>query len=145
VWNGDIDAWATIKPSLPYLDYFVPSIDEARLMVKKEAPEDIAAALIDEGVGTVCLKMGAEGVYIRSRDEKLLIPAFRTEVADTSGVGDSWIAGFLAGLCKDWSVEESARLGAAMGALCVQAIGTTAGLRNLEETLEFMNTADTLE
>lgn len=144
VWNGDIDALATLKPSLPHLDYLLPSIDEARLMTNQTDPHDVAGFLLDEGVSVVCLKMGAEGSYIRGGDVELRIPAFRTDVVDTSGAGDSWIAGFLAGLVKGWDLERCGRLGSAMGALCVRAIGTTPGLVGWDETTAFMESAEPL-
>ena len=145
VWNGTIDTYATLKPSLEHLDYFLPSIDEAKLMTRMESPQDIAAFLLDQGVGTVGLKMGAEGSYIRMRDTELYIPAFKIDVVDTSGAGDAWIGGFLGGICLGYDLEEAGRLGSAMGALCASEIGTTAGLKSLDDTLAFMQTAEILE
>lgn len=145
VYNGSIDAYGTIKPSLPYLDYFLPSIDEARLMTSQTSPADVAAFFLDHGVGTVGLKMGAEGSYIRNSQAALRIPAYKTNVVDTSGAGDSWVAGFLAGVSMNWNLEEAARLGSAMGALCVSSIGTTTGLKNLDETIAFMGNAEVLD
>lgn len=144
VWNGDIDALATLAPSFEYLDYFVPSIDEARLMTGQDTPEDIAKFFMDRGVGTVGLKMGPDGCYLMNKDGGVYIPAFKINVVDTSGAGDSWIAGFLAAMSKGWDLEKAGRFGSAMGAMCATAIGTTAGLRSMEETLAFMETAEVL-
>jgi sugar/nucleoside kinase (ribokinase family) len=144
VWNGSIDALATLEPSLQYLDYFLPSIDEARLMAGFDSPAEVAEFFIDRGVGTVGLKMGAEGCYVRSGAEQVSVPAFAVNVIDTSGAGDAWIAGFLAGIRKGWDMESSARLGNAAGALCTTAIGTTAGLKSLDETTKFMDEAKPL-
>ncbi|MHB0999041.1 MAG: carbohydrate kinase family protein [Armatimonadota bacterium] len=145
VWNGAIDAYATLKPSLPHLDYFLPSIDEARLMTGQDSPADVARFFLDNGVGTIGLKMGAEGSYIANKDTTVHVPAFKVNVVDTSGAGDSWIAGFLAGVSMGWDLEKSGRLGSAMGAMCATAIGTTAGLRSLDETVDFMENAEVLE
>jgi sugar/nucleoside kinase (ribokinase family) len=145
VYNGEIDAFGTLKPAFPYMDYFLPSIDEARLMTSQTEPHDVASFLRDQGVGTVGLKMGGEGSYVMNADCEIHVPAFRTNVFDTTGAGDSWIAGFLAGLTKGMGLEECARLGSAMGALCCQETGTTAGLRSWDETVEFMQTAEILK
>lgn len=145
VWNGAIDAYATLEPCLEYLDFFLPSIDEAKLIAEHESPHDIAQFFLDRGVGTVGLKMGAEGSYLANRDMAVHVPAFKVDVVDTSGAGDAWVAGFLAGICKGMDIEQAAILGSAMGALCCTAIGTTAGLRNMDETIEFMNNAEILE
>jgi len=138
VWNASIDAYKTIKPSLPHLDYFLPSIDEARLMTGQDSPADIASFFLDQGVGTVGLKMGAEGCYLHNAQISLHIPAFKIAVVDTSGAGDAWIGGFLAGMTKNWDMEQAGQFANAVGALSTTAIGTTAGLRNMEETLAFM-------
>jgi sugar/nucleoside kinase (ribokinase family) len=66
------------------------------------------------------------------------VPAFGVTAVDTSGAGDAWVAGFLAGLLRGRDLEQAGRLGNAMGAMCVTAIGTTPGLRTMEDTLAFM-------
>jgi len=142
VYNAEIDALGTLRPSLPYLDFFLPSIDEARLLTDQVEPHDVAAFLLDQGVGVVGLKIGPQGSYIKTRDFEKHIPAFKTNVVDTSGAGDSWVAGFLAGVAKGWDLERCARLGSAMGALCCREIGTTAGLGNWDKTVEFMKTLE---
>lgn len=56
-------------------------------------------ALFD-GTETTCvlLTMGADGVRVITRDETFDVPAERVEVVDTVGAGDTFNAGFLAGL-----------------------------------------------
>ncbi|MFQ6059321.1 MAG: carbohydrate kinase family protein [Anaerolineae bacterium] len=152
VWNASIDAYEVIKPCLPHLDYFLPSFEEAQLIAKREAPADgsaesprsVAAFFLDHGVGTIGLKMGAEGCYLRTRDQELHVPAWKVDVVDTTGAGDAWVAGFLAGVTKGWDLDQTGRFANAVGALCVTAIGTTAGLRSMEETLAFMEKAEPL-
>jgi len=124
---------------LPHLDYFLPSIDEARLMTGQESPADIASFFLDQGVKTVRLKMGAEGCYLCNARISLHIPAFKIGVVDTSGAGDAWISGFLSGVNNGWDLERAGRFGCAAGALCTGAIGTTTGLRNMEQVLDFMD------
>jgi sugar/nucleoside kinase (ribokinase family) len=144
VWNAYLDTYEVISPCLPHLDYFLPSLEEAQLIARREAPANVAAFFLDHGVGTVGLKMGAEGCYLRTRDQELHIPAWQVDVVDTTGAGDAWVAGFLAGVVMGWDLEQAGRLANAEGALCVTAIGTTAGLRSMEETLAFMERAEPL-
>jgi sugar/nucleoside kinase (ribokinase family) len=141
VWNGEIDQYATIKPALPYLDYFLPSLGEAQLIAKRESPADIARFFLDHGVKTVGLKMGLDGCYIRNRQVELQIPAYQVETVDNTGAGDAWRAGFLAGILQGWDLERIGHFANAVGALCVTAIGCTAGIKSLSETLAFMETA----
>src|SRR5581483_6920208 len=146
VWNAAIDQYATIKPSLEWLDYFLPSLGEAKLIAAAasaahDSPSDIAQFFLDHGVKTVGLKMGLEGCYIRTRDLALKIPAYQVETVDNTGAGDAWRAGFIAGIVQGWALERTGRLANAVGASCVTAIGCTAGIKSLPETLHLMETA----
>ncbi|MEA3431502.1 MAG: PfkB family carbohydrate kinase [candidate division WOR-3 bacterium] len=128
-----------LEPCLPYLDIFLPAVEEARMITDAETVEEIAKILIDKGVKIVGLKMGKEGCYIRTKSKKIRIPAYPVEVIDTTGAGDAFVAGFLTGILKKWSLEKTGRLANAAGALSTTAIGATGGLISLKKTLEFMN------
>jgi len=129
---------AAIKSALPHLDYFLPSINEARAITGKEKPGEIAAALLDLGVGTVIVKLGAAGCYARTAGEELFAPGFIVpQVVDTTGAGDSFVAGFLAGLSRGWDLRACADFANAAGALCVMQTGATQGVVNFEQTWDY--------
>jgi sugar/nucleoside kinase (ribokinase family) len=150
VWD-DTGRWMDLLgPCLPYVDYFVPSLTEAQALTGQDEPEAVAHALLDRGVGTVGLKMGADGCLVMtdggpngSTRESLRAPAFEVDVIDATGAGDAFAAGFITGVWKGWSLEKTARLANAAGALCVTGIGATGGVRSLPETLAFMESAKT--
>jgi len=127
-----------LEPALEHLDYFLPSVEEARMLSELNEPVDIAQFFLARGVGVVALKMGEDGCYVASRAEAFCVPAFAVSAMDATGAGDAFAAGFLAGVVKGWSLRETARLANAVGALCTLAMGTTAGIRSMEATLEFM-------
>jgi len=59
-WDSE-GRWMTVlEKALPYVDYFLPSIEEARMITGKDKPEDVAAFLLSKGVKNVGLKMGKE-------------------------------------------------------------------------------------
>jgi sugar/nucleoside kinase (ribokinase family) len=131
-----------LAPCLPHLDYFVPSLAEARALTGLDEPEEVARALLDHGVGTVGLKMGADGCLVMTcAGDSLRMPAFEVQAVDATGAGDAFAAGFIAGVWKEWSLEKTARLANAVGALCVTGVGATGGVRSLPETLTFMESA----
>ncbi|MDI7276144.1 MAG: sugar kinase [Anaerolineae bacterium] len=127
-----------IAPCLGHLDLFVPSIEEARQIAGREEPADVAAFFLDRGIRTVALKMGSQGCYVRTREEEVRLPAYPVNAIDATGAGDAFAGGFLAGVALGWDLARTARLANAVGALCVTAVGATAGVRSLEETIAFM-------
>jgi sugar/nucleoside kinase (ribokinase family) len=140
VWD-DKGRWIELmKPCLPHIDYFVPSLPEAQEITKMVDPYDVASALIDEGVGTVGLKMGGEGCLIMSRNgKKIRQPAYPVEVVDATGAGDAFAAGFIAGVWKGWKLEETATFANAVGAMCVTGLGASGGVGSMKETMDFIN------
>lgn len=133
--------WITkIESSLQYLDWFMPSYDEACEISGKTNPEEIAQFLHSKGVKNVIIKLGNEGCFVKPENEKgYQVPAFnKIKVIDTSGAGDSFCAGFIAGLYKGWDIPKCAKFANAVGAHCIMQIGTTAGIKSIEETLKFI-------
>ena len=137
-WDSKGRWMSVLKPCLPYIDYAVPSIEEARMVTGKHDPADVAKVLMDNGVKVIALKMGVDGCYIRSADVELKIPKYNVEAVDALGAGDCFAAGFLTGLVKGWDLESTGRFANAVGASCVMALGATTGVKSLDETLDFM-------
>jgi sugar/nucleoside kinase (ribokinase family) len=139
-WDSKGQWLNKIESSLQYLDWFMPSYDEAREMSGTTNPEEIALFFQSRGVKNVIIKLGNEGCFVKTEDEKgYRVPAFdKVKVIDTSGAGDSFCAGFIAGLYKGWAIPECARFANAVGAHCIMQIGTTTGIKSITETLEFM-------
>ncbi len=82
-----------------------------------------AAQLRGENILGVVTRSEHGSVVITS-SEVLAVPAFPVDsVVDTTGAGDLFAAGFLAGLSKNKSLETCARLGALAAAEIIQHIG----------------------
>ncbi len=138
-WDSTGQWLKILEPCLSHVDIFLPSVEEAKMISGQSNLEDIAQFFLDYGIGTVGLKMGEEGCYVRTRDEKICVPIYPVDMVDATGAGDAFVAGFLTAILKGWDLERAARLGNATGAACVTAIGTTAGIRSLDAVLEIMN------
>jgi sugar/nucleoside kinase (ribokinase family) len=139
VWD-DTGRWMQLLAScLPHTDYFVPSLPEAQALTGLDDPVDAGRALLDRGVGTVGLKMSTNGCLVMTSDgETIRFPAFAVETVDATGAGDAFAAGFIAGVWQGWSLERTARLANAVGALSVTGVGAAGGVCSMAETLEFM-------
>lgn len=140
-WD-DTGRWMNVlKPCMPFIDYFIPSIEEARELSKKQQPEEIADVFFDLGVGHVVIKLGKDGCYVRNTkgEEGIYIPTYsHIKPVDTTGAGDAFCSGFVYGLSKDMDIVESARLGNAVGTHCVMATGATSGIKHYDEIRAFM-------
>lgn len=125
--------------AMPYIDLFLPSIDEARLIAKKETPEEMAEVFFEKGVKSVIIKCGSTGCYCRpSRDEQgIMIPSFKVEnVVDTTGAGDSFCSGFLAAFARGENIVSCAKIGNAAGAQSVTVKGATDGTEEYDILLK---------
>ena len=69
------------------------------------------------------VKIGKEGALIQQGSKKFHIPAEGTEVVDTTGAGDYFAAGFLAGLAKGYDLEKSGSLGSLLASKVIRVIG----------------------
>lgn len=129
-----------IEAAWPYLDWFMPSLEEAKKLSGLEDAEEIARYFRKAGVRNVIIKLGANGVYVLMESgESRVVPGFKNIVPlDTTGAGDAFCAGFLAGLSMEWPPLESAELGNAVGAHCIMQVGASSGIRPLSEILAFI-------
>lgn len=132
---------ALVEPLLPYIDYFVPSIDEAAEMAGVENPADVARYFKDRGVKNAILTMGGDGVYVDPKNgDPFTLPAHDIGVVDTTGCGDSFTAGIIVGLIKGWTILESARFASAVAAKVAMGLGSDGKLTSFDDTIEAMNT-----
>ena len=137
-WDAQGRWMSALAPCLPSLDVLFGNRDELAAVTGKGNPAAIAALLRRRGVQVVAVKLGEEGAYVEGETWRGRLPAFAVEAVDTTGAGDAFCAGFLAGLLWGWDLEETARFATAAGAMCVTAVGGTAGVRSRSETLAFM-------
>lgn len=136
-WDAEGRWMKLVEPCLHHVDIFVPSLEEAQILSRKKKPlSEIAKFFMNYGISTVVLKLGADGCYARTSNKELSVPAFKVEkVVDTLGAGDSFAAGFLAGIVNGWELEKACRFANAVGACCVSAEGAS-GIRPMQEIMK---------
>jgi len=134
-----------LKALLPHVDYFMPSMEEAEQMSGLTEPADIARFFMDMGASSCVFKWGPKGSYIKTSDHEFRVPAYKVEVSDTTGCGDSYCGGFIAGLNMGYDMEAACQLGTGASALVASGLGSDAGVVDLETTLNFMKSADTIQ
>lgn len=127
-----------IRPCLKYLNIFMPSYNEAKFITCRESPEDIAGFLQNEGVETVVVKLGKQGCYVKGQVKGFFLPAYDVPVVDTTGAGDSFVAGFLTGLLQEWDLQRCAQFATAVSAHCIQQVGATTYIPSFNDIVEFI-------
>jgi sugar/nucleoside kinase (ribokinase family) len=133
--GGTMDPLARI---LPHLDFFVPNETEAANQTGRREPRDMIAAFRDAGAkGWLGIKLGARGAILSPKPGEFIEVAVVKapgNVVDTTGAGDSFYAGLLAGVLRGMSPDAAGRLAAATGACCVTGLGGSSAIRNYDET-----------
>jgi sugar/nucleoside kinase (ribokinase family) len=125
-----------LHPILPHLDLFCPSRTEAAALTGEEHPTKMVAAFRERmKTGLIGIKLDAEGCYLDDGHRAVIVPAYKIEVVDTTGAGDTWFGGLMTGLIKGMSLEQAGRLANRAAADCCTALGASDGVKGFEETL----------
>jgi sugar/nucleoside kinase (ribokinase family) len=119
--------WERVVPALRHTDLFIPSLIEVAAITGIEDPGAAATALRELGVRFAIVTDGPRGAWVDHDDFRGHVPAFRVDTIDTTGAGDAFTGGVLVGLVHGLGAQDSARLGAALGALATTTIGTFSG------------------
>ena len=128
-----------LRPLLPSVDYFMPSLEEASDLSGRTDPADIARFFFDLGVGTCILKDGENGSWLLSGDGGVEhIAPYRVDAVDTTGCGDSYCGGFIAALARGLSVKAACEVASAVAALVATGMGSDAGVVDWPHTRQFM-------
>ncbi len=191
--EGSVDWKNWFSKVLPFVDIYLPSIEETLFMLdrplfeevsrrvqravlssgaalnpaillKFEEINELAERLLDFGVEAAGVKLGDQGIYLRTareprritsemspniasqwEDRKILAPCFEVPVVGTTGSGDCTIAGFLTGLLHAWPPKQTLRFAAAVGACNVQKADATSGIPAMDEVLNRMKKWDLKE
>lgn len=140
-WDSKGEWGKLLNMSMPYIDYLMPSIDEAVCIAGEEDPEKIADVFVSKGAKNVIIKLGSKGSFLRKENEakgKVFPPFFVENPVDTTGAGDSFCSGFIAAFAKGKPLDECMEFANAVGAMSVMAKGATSGTKSYEETLQFI-------
>lgn len=82
-----------------------------------------AAIELSKTIQLSVVKDGENGAYIAHDGNLIFIPAKKVEVADTTGAGDMFAGGFMFGLCKGLSIEQSGQIATLLASDTVSYMG----------------------
>ncbi|MCL1855983.1 MAG: carbohydrate kinase family protein [Clostridia bacterium] len=140
-WDSKGRWMNVLRPCMPHIDYFLPSMDEAVMLSGKKDPAEICDVFLAMGAKNVVIKNGKDGCFVHREGMLIGIPPYTCNAIDTTGAGDSFCAGWITGLIKGLDIVECGKFANAVGAHCVMEMGATTGIKSYEEIHEFMNQA----
>jgi sugar/nucleoside kinase (ribokinase family) len=142
---GDGGTMEPLAECLPHLDFYVPSFKEASHQTGESDPEKIIGAYRSIGAkGLLGVKLGTRGALLSPKVGELIEVAPITppgDIVDTTGAGDCFFGGLLAGILRGLSIADAGKLAAACGACCVTGLGATTAIRGYAETMRLAGVA----
>jgi 2-dehydro-3-deoxygluconokinase len=126
-------------------DYFLPGLDELKLLYQTESFDEIVERLRELKAVSI-VKGGEDETYVVEQDSVQAVPYFKVEqVVDTVGAGDGFCAGFIVGLLKGYAHTEAVRLGNLIGSMVVQTEGDWEGIPTWEQVEAVLNNVKHVE
>lgn len=123
---------------LPFVDVFLPNDEEAKRLTGDGEPRRQAEAFLRAGCATVVITRGGRGSLLMDQTHVIEAPAFDVTLVDSSGAGDAFAGGFIAGMMVGLDQAETLRFASAIGASCCTRLGCTTGIFTREQAEAFL-------
>lgn len=106
---------------LPQIDIVFANEEEAKALTQS-TPEE-ALEFIGKHCKIAVVKVGSKGSMIKRGNEKVQVACNKVNVIDTTGAGDMYAAGFMAGIIKGYDLKKSGELGNCLAENVIQNLG----------------------
>jgi sugar/nucleoside kinase (ribokinase family) len=126
-----------ICDGLGKVDIFSLNTEEACKLTEKESLID-ALKELSKHVNTVVIKDGSAGCHFKDAYQTIHEAGQKVDVVDTTGAGDNFDSGFLYGLLRGYSLQETMRIANICGGLSTQGYGGTASSPTETELLRML-------
>ena len=116
-----------------YVDIVFANEDEAKTFTCEGNPVN-ALQQISEMCELAVVKIGTKGALIKQGSEVVHVGIMAAaKRVDTTGAGDFYAAGFMAGLCEGLTLRQCGTIGAITAGKVIEVVGTTFGEEAWEE------------
>lgn len=126
LWKSQEEALKVIKAYCKFNPLVKISEDDMLRLFERQLPHgEIFDFFHSEGVETVCLTLGGNGVKLSQKGGKVIeLPAIEVDkIMDVTGAGDAFWSGFLFAYIKEKSIEKCLAVGLQLAALKLQNVG----------------------
>jgi sulfofructose kinase len=139
---ADLDEiYPGVEELIENIDYLIVSRDFP-LRLLGEPNLELALRQIQSRFGCrlTAATLGEEGVLAWDGEQFHRAAAYRVPVVDTTGAGDTFHAGFIYGLLREWPMQQRLDFACAAAALNCTAVGARGGLHTVEKIEALMQT-----
>jgi sugar/nucleoside kinase (ribokinase family) len=127
------DTYPGIEELVANIDYLIVSKDfSCRLMDDNNLERALRRMLSRYGCKLSAATLGEDGVLAWDGKQLVHCAAYRVPVADTTGAGDIFRAGFIYGLMQEWPLERQLDFSCAAAAMNCMAQGARGGIRAVD-------------
>ncbi|MBK7142806.1 MAG: hypothetical protein IPH75_12080 [bacterium] len=127
-----------VSPIFPLVDHLVVADAFALPFTSSRTAIEAIAHLALICPGTIVVTVGLAGSVGLEDGQFVRQQAYKVPVADTTGAGDAFHAGYLYGLLQGWGMQERLRFGAAVAALKCTKPGARTGAPRLRDVHRFL-------
>jgi sugar/nucleoside kinase (ribokinase family) len=117
---GSLDNFA-----IQHCEFLLPSLAEIELIWGQKPSLSLFKQLSQNGPKLIVVKMGHEGslVYNADKNQTFRIPIFPVDAVDSTGAGDAYCGGFMAGYGESESAVEAAVRGTVSASFAIEDFG----------------------
>jgi 2-dehydro-3-deoxygluconokinase len=119
-------AAAVMHEAIAQADYALPGIDDVQTLTGLTDPQAMLDFYLRLGPKVVVLKMGEQGAWLATPQQRMHIPPCTVKVVDATGAGDAFCGSFLARILAGDTPEQAARYANLAAALKCTGYGAVA-------------------
>lgn len=137
LWASKQEARAMATRAISLASIVVGNLEECEVALGTKDPNEAADMLLAQGVALAVIKLGAEGVLLKSASQKVIIPSHPIEVVCGLGAGDAFGGALCYGLLAGWELEKIGAFANVAGALvatrltCADAMPTVSEIESV--------------
>ena len=137
LWASKEEARKMAGKAIALASIVVGNLEECEVALGTKDPNEAADMLLTQGVALAIIKLGPEGVLIKSATQKVIIPSHPIEVVCGLGAGDAFGGALCYGLLAGWELEKIGTFANVAGALvatrltCADAMPTVSEIESM--------------
>lgn len=140
MWDNLEDLKTTMIEVAKKADYFMPGINECKLLIDETKVDKIKEKLTFLGIKKTILKDGANGAYYIDNKNIIFEPSFVVKkIVDTVGAGDGFAVGIISSILENLNISDMLIRANAIGAKQIMNKSDNESLPTRLELMEFIN------